>query len=247
MVQEVDIPLPFDPLPAHVVQDVGGSGGRRERAGGGGGQGGDALTALGIVQGGPTATPVPSGHGEQGTGDHLAPLFSAARQDWGTPSTLFKPLHEEFHFLTDVAATAATAKALHYLGPDHPDPDRRDALALPWETLPEVEALRRCHPAWACWLWCNPPYGRQVAGWLRHAAAARRNGVGVVVLLPARTDCAWFHDEVVPEAEIRFLRGRVRFEGGKAGAPFPSLLAVFRPEGPGARRAIKAMTWEIER
>jgi site-specific DNA-methyltransferase (adenine-specific) len=29
--------------------------------------------------------------------------------------------------------------------------------------------------------------------------------------------------------EMRFFRGRLKFEGGKQGAPFPSAIVVFRP------------------
>jgi len=50
----------------------------------------------------------------------------------------------------------------------------------------------------------------------------------VVYLVPSRTDTAWFHDLVLPRvAEIRFCRGRLRFNGANT-APFPSMLLVFR-------------------
>ncbi len=52
-------------------------------------------------------------------------------------------------------------------------------------------------------------------------------------LLPARTDVRWFHDYLWNEAQmqpregihIRFLRGRVKFVGADASAPFPSMVA----------------------
>ncbi len=55
----------------------------------------------------------------------------------------------------------------------------------------------------------------------------------VVLLIPARTDRASFHDYIYqkPGVEIRFLRGRLRFEThGEAGdaAPFPSMVVIFR-------------------
>jgi hypothetical protein len=34
------------------------------------------------------------------------------------------------------------------------------------------------------------------------------------------------------KGEIRFIRGRVTFEGGKYPAPFPSAIVVFRRPGP---------------
>jgi hypothetical protein len=54
----------------------------------------------------------------------------------------------------------------------------------------------------------------------------------VVLLIPARTDTTYFHKYILGKAEIRFLRGRLRFtdENGMAkdAAPFPSLLAIYR-------------------
>lgn len=58
------------------------------------------------------------------------------------------------------------------------------------------------------------------------------------MLLPARTDTAWFHDYIYKKEEVRFIRGRVRFEldgevvkdksGRAQSAPFPSMVVVFR-------------------
>jgi site-specific DNA-methyltransferase (adenine-specific) len=53
------------------------------------------------------------------------------------------------------------------------------------------------------------------------------------MLLPARTDSAWYHDIVKPHAfHVEFLRGRVKFSGAKAGAPFPSMVVVFEAHEP---------------
>jgi hypothetical protein len=52
------------------------------------------------------------------------------------------------------------------------------------------------------------------------------------MLLPASVDTGWFHDLVLPYAEVQFVRGRVRFigwEGTPIGSPkAPSILAVYR-------------------
>lgn len=50
-----------------------------------------------------------------------------------------------------------------------------------------------------------------------------------VFLIPARTDTKWFHDIVLPNAaEIRFVKGRLKFGDAKNSAPFPSMIVVFR-------------------
>lgn len=47
------------------------------------------------------------------------------------------------------------------------------------------------------------------------------------MLIPARTDTKYFHNFIYQRSEIRFVKGRVNF-GGKANAPFPSMIVVFR-------------------
>lgn len=50
----------------------------------------------------------------------------------------------------------------------------------------------------------------------------------VVMLIPARTDTRYFHDYIMHRAEVRFVRGRLKFGGSDTGAPFPSMLVIFR-------------------
>ena len=61
-------------------------------------------------------------------------------------------------------------------------------------------------------------------------------GYTVVLLIPARTDTAYFHDYIYRKAEIRFIRGRLKFtdeEGNvKQSAPFPSMLVIYRGGAP---------------
>lgn len=50
------------------------------------------------------------------------------------------------------------------------------------------------------------------------------------MLIPARTDTRAFHDYIYHQAEIRFIRGRIKFGDAKASAPFPSMLVIFSPK-----------------
>jgi len=137
-------------------------------------------------------------------------LFSSNKDDWETPQWLFDQLNTEFQFTLDVCATPSNAKCQRYFSPE------QDGLFQSW-------AGETC--------WCNPPYGREVWKWVRKARhESSYYGATVVVLLPARTDVRWFHDYVYGKAEIRFLRGRLKFGGAKNSAPFPSMIAVFRPK-----------------
>ena len=50
------------------------------------------------------------------------------------------------------------------------------------------------------------------------------------MLIPARTDTKYFHNFIYQRSEIRFVKGRVKFEGkAKAtSSPFPSMIVIFR-------------------
>ena len=82
-------------------------------------------------------------------------------------------------------------------------------------------------------IFCNPPYSRRTKDkpgqedWIKKAAEeGSKPGAVVVMLLPARTDTAAFHGYIYHRAEIRFIKGRVRFcVNGKpaSAAPFPSI------------------------
>ena len=73
-----------------------------------------------------------------------------------------------------------------------------------------------------------------IAETLKAAERDDETGATVVLLIPARTDTTYFHDYIYGKAEIRFIRGRLRFtdeEGNAyAPAPFPSMVVVYNGE-----------------
>lgn len=50
----------------------------------------------------------------------------------------------------------------------------------------------------------------------------------VVLLIPSRTDTRYFHDFIYQRAEIRFIKGRLKFGDSTTSAPFPSMAVIFR-------------------
>lgn len=74
----------------------------------------------------------------------------------------------------------------------------------------------------------NPPYGREIGKWLKKGFAEWEKGKTVVFLIPSRTDTIWWHDYVMKATEIRFIKGRLKFDGQKNSAPFPSAIIVFQ-------------------
>lgn len=147
------------------------------------------------------------------TAGRAAPLGqspAAVTNEWPTPAPLFRALDAEFGFTLDPCATADNAKCARYFTRDD------DGLTRPW--APAV-------------VWMNPPYGRDIAHWVRKAYQEAQRGAVVVALIPSRTDTAWWHRYVMRAAEIRFIVGRVRFGTSSINAPFPSALVVFTAAG----------------
>ena len=133
-------------------------------------------------------------------------VFSRQSDEWETPDDLYAELDQEFHFTHDVCASHVNRKH------------------MPYYTI-EDNALEQ---AWSGVCWMNPPYS-QVGEFVRRAYhAMRAEGAIVVCLVPSRTDTKWWHRYVEGKAEIRFIKGRLKFKGGKSSAPFPSAVVIFR-------------------
>ena len=103
--------------------------------------------------------------------------MTSERDDWETPQALFDELDAFFHFTLDPCSTHENAKCeKHYT-------IEEDGLAQSWAG--EV-------------VFCNPPYGRDIGVWVKkcHDEAAHAT---IVMLIPARTDTAYFHDYIYAE------------------------------------------------
>ena len=160
-----------------------------------------------------------------GAGVNNAVMFGRATDEWRTPESFFCEMAAEFAFDVDAASTAENGWVDgEYFGPDHHYPEQRDALAVPnWRVYGKT-------------FWLNPPYS-QCRAFIAKAAEEARKGCTVVCLVPARTDTRWWHASVWnaethqprPGVELRFLKGRLKYGGATEGAPFPSVLIIFRP------------------
>ncbi len=73
----------------------------------------------------------------------------------------------------------------------------------------------------------NPPYDQQKL-WVKKAYEESLKNKICVLLLPVRTDTKLFHELILPYAkEIRFIKGRLKFQQYKNSAPFPSMIVIF--------------------
>lgn len=88
---------------------------------------------------------------------------------------------------------------------------------------------------WRKRVYVNPPYNK-IPNWLQkaHSQMTKGNSEIVVFLLPVDTSTKWFHNYILGQAEIRFIKGRLRFTENKP-APFASMIVIFRHKQTGGR------------
>lgn len=144
---------------------------------------------------------------DQQTSHARAIQHSSVDTLWATPSEWFAYLNLEFKFTLDPCCQPETAKCKRFFTPFE------NGLAQSWKDER---------------VFMNPPYD-DIAAWMQKAHdEARNNGALVVCFVPARVDTDWWHRYAV-KGEIRFPKGRVKFEGASKTAPFPTAIVIFRP------------------
>ena len=106
----------------------------------------------------------------------------------------------------------------------------------PCPAKPKIDGLRS---DWGNINFVNPPYGKEITKWIQKGYQESLKKKTVVFLLPSRTDTRWWHDYIMKADEIRFIRGRLRFDDQKNPAPFPSAIVVFKPKKNGKQNRQK--------
>jgi phage N-6-adenine-methyltransferase len=134
-------------------------------------------------------------------------MFSNQTDEWETPLQFFNLLETKFgKFTLDPCATATNAKCAIFFD------QSQDGLTKDWSGNN---------------VFVNPPYSDN-KNWIRKCfEEGNKLDTQVVLLCPARTDTAYFHDFIMKASEIYFVRGRLKFGSGKNSAPFPSMVVVF--------------------
>lgn len=135
-------------------------------------------------------------------------MFSSKTDLWETPQSFYDELNKEFQFTLDPCATPSNTKCEMFFTKE------MNGLTQNWGGNS---------------VFCNPPYGKEIGKWVKKAyEESKKSDTTVVMLIPARTDTAYFHDYIYHKAkEIRFVKGRLKFGQSKNAAPFPSMVVVF--------------------
>ena len=140
--------------------------------------------------------------------ENISVMFISKDEKWSTPQDFFDELNAEFGFTLDPCADDSNHKCNKYYT------EEDDGLLQDWKG--EI-------------VFCNPPYGKAIKDWVRKAyIEGCKPNTTVVMLIPARTDTIYFHKYIYHKAEIRFLKGRLKFGNSKNSAPFPSMVVVYR-------------------
>jgi len=121
---------------------------------------------------------------------------------WITPPELYKQLDDEFHF-------------------------DFDPCPITWQKG-DADGLKI---EWGKKTFVNPPYSK-VAKWIEKAHQEWKKGKTVVMLINAITDTIAFHKFIYQQAEIRFIKGRIKFinpeePNKKTPSPKPSMIVIF--------------------
>ena len=138
----------------------------------------------------------------------MAYIDKSKSNEWETPQEFFDELNKEFKFTLDPCATPKNAKCKKFYTKE------QNGLKQSWHGER---------------VFCNPPYtSKEQDAWVQKCLdESKRVDTSVVMLLPARTDTKRFHDLILPNAEVRFVKGRLKFGGVSTSAPFPSMVVVF--------------------
>ena len=120
------------------------------------------------------------------------------RQSWRTPPDLFARLHAQYHFTLDGASDDTNGLLPRASTPDNP---------LPWRGER---------------VFCNPPWSN-IPPFVELAATA----LLAVLLVPARTNCRWFHRAIELGAKVEFFKPKPRFVGAPHVSPVDCLLLVW--------------------
>lgn len=177
---------------------------------------------------------------------------SSVECDWRTELAMVEKLRQRWPFDIDLAATNDNAVVTietddgpmnMYLGPDHPDPQYRDALRVPWETLGRVGFL-------------NPPFSLTqyseglkakvdrsqlqyllIQNWARAAWLASLSGFTTIGVFPYAPQTAWFRQYVMGHETD--AKGRVGWSGHAALDywKIPHRVSFLRPDGSPAANA----------
>ena len=137
--------------------------------------------------------------------------FKSESEEYETPKEIFEPLQKEFNLQLDVCASSSNHKLDNYFTKED------DALTKDWHKHGNF--------------WMNPPFGRQLKKWVQKGYEESQKGVIGVSILPVRSNTLWWHKYIIDtKAEVRFLKGEIKFGDCKRGLWLPFAIVIWKSE-----------------
>ena len=116
---------------------------------------------------------------------HRSHAYGSKNDDWATPDYILDDIKEEFGEFFDPCPLK------HNL-------NEWDGLSIEWKDVNFV----------------NPPYNNKgKVAFINKAYEESLRGKTSILLIPSATELPIFHDLILPKAEVRFIRRRVKFKG----------------------------------
>mgnify|MGYP003653875186 CR=1 FL=1 len=158
---------------------------------------------------------------------------------WRTPEQVVHTLNNEFEFVADMAASNENKVFDLYFD------EKLDSLSFCWNEVVRSSFGYTQDIDTNMFVFCNPPYSDPMP-WVKQAAKAQLNGLGVVMLLNNDMSVGWFAEALKTVSEIRcvisdekpeskrgYSSGRVGFldsEGKpQGGNNKPQFVLIFNP------------------
>ena len=133
--------------------------------------------------------------------------FKSKSEEYETPKEIFEPLKREFNLVLDVCASESNTKMPLYFSKE------QDALTKDWDNN----------------FWMNPPFSRNLKKWVQKAYEESQKGVIGVSILPVRSNTNWWHKYIIEvKAEVRFLKGEIKFSNQKRGLWLPFAIVIWK-------------------
>lgn len=132
----------------------------------------------------------------------------AVKNDWRTPQEVLDRLRITWGAV-DLDPCPSTVKDFQFA--------RKNLVQ------PEYDGLIA---AWAGEVFVNPPFG-DLDRWTAKCVQESRRTAAIILLLPSRTDTAYWQDDIRTASAICFWRGRLRFVGALHPCPFPVAFAYW--------------------
>ena len=133
----------------------------------------------------------------------------STNDDWATPDYILEDIKKEFGEFFDPC-------------PLKHDLDKWNGLEIDWKPVNFI----------------NPPYNnKDKVAFIEKAYRESLRGNICILLIPSTTELPIFHDLILPNAEVRFIKGRVKFKGvnskgiytEKGTGQSGSMFIIFRP------------------